>query len=45
MGLQDRDYYKEKLDELEKTSSKPNFIIWLIVILIILSLLLGLLIF
>jgi hypothetical protein len=42
MGIQDRDYYKEKLDEIEKISNKKRLIIFILVLIVILALILSL---
>ncbi len=46
MGLQDRDYYKEKLKEIERNQqTKKNVFIFIIVILLILILIFSSIIF
>ncbi|MGC8981480.1 MAG: hypothetical protein ACP5JU_00825 [Minisyncoccia bacterium] len=42
MGIQDRDYYKEKLNEIEKIKDRKNIIIFIIVVILILGLILSL---
>lgn len=45
MGLQDRDYYKEKLEKIEKEQSKRNIFVIIIAILLTLTIIFGLLVF
>lgn len=45
MSLQDRDYYKEKLKDIERGESKRSIFVIGVVLLIILALLLSLIIF
>ncbi len=45
MSLQNRDYYKEKLKDIEREESKRSIFVIGVVLLIILALLLSLIIF